>query len=208
MYLLKESCQTGFIPDIVRILRKYDLFNQLLQYTSDTVFPSSSKWKSIVYKAVFNWEELMMYNRMNNDSDFSRFMLIQDVISPHILWTVALKFPEHLSKLSNIVRLCTDLRSTNLIELCHFCGFLHDDRISHIVLHCTKTESLRDDLWCLISAVFDIEFSVFLHSLSEYNLIHVLLGGSLPYRLSPSDHVIFVLHSAIFVDKMLLLYQH
>ena len=39
---------TGFIPDIVRILRKYSLWEYLDNYLQTGNFPSKSEWKRVV----------------------------------------------------------------------------------------------------------------------------------------------------------------
>ena len=104
------------------------------------------------------------------------------------------------------MKLCVTIRYINRQELCHICGSFYNDITTHIVLNCTLTEKVRDELWCCIINISDIMFSVYLHSLSSDSLIHILLGGPLEFELSPEELESFRLSAVIIVWKMIKLY--
>ncbi len=87
----------GFIPDVVRILNKYDLQMhwERLMASGFTEFPLQSKWKKLVKIAVKDYEQRAWTERIASDSDFSEFRNIhKDISTPARIWTFSKKHPE------------------------------------------------------------------------------------------------------------------
>lgn len=70
----------GFIPDIVNILTKYELLDYLIDYISDGLFPNKPTWKIIVNCAIDKEQTQGWRQRIESDSDFSRFRQLHNSI--------------------------------------------------------------------------------------------------------------------------------
>lgn len=150
----------GFVSDMVLLLEKYSLYEYLESLIDTGAFPKKQHWKFLVYTSVYRHEEISLRNRMSSNEEFSRFIQIHNSITPHYLWKLAAKYPNHLEAIHYILKLCVTLRYVDSENLCHICGKFYRDIITHVVLSCTCTESFRDDLWCSIINVSDMLFSV------------------------------------------------
>jgi len=64
----------------------------------------------------------------------------------------------------------------------------------------------RDELWCFIIETEDIMFSVFLHSMNDYDLFHVLLGGHFKYIIPDDVLETFRIKCITSIHKMSKLY--
>jgi hypothetical protein len=76
-----NNCTTirgGFIPDIIKIVRKYDMFSYVDNFVKTSSFPSSKKWKYIVKSSVIAYEEHSLHERFNIDTGFTYFRLMQE----------------------------------------------------------------------------------------------------------------------------------
>ena len=72
--------QLGFIPDMLKVARKYRLDNFVLISMETGTFPSKISWTKIVKENVYSnlWRE-----RLVNDDHFQLFKIIQPNIKPH-----------------------------------------------------------------------------------------------------------------------------
>ena len=85
---------------------------------------------------------------------------------------------------------------------------MYEDVYTHIVLQCDYTEQMRDRLWCQILNISDVRFSVYLHTNSDFNLFHMLIGGNILYELSIPQLTEFRIMSINHVSKMLKAYYN
>ena len=97
--------QLGFIPDILKIARKYQFDNFMFVFMQTGTFPSTISWTKIVKENVYSAEENLWRERLINDDDFQLFRIIQPNIKPHKAWTVAKSFPEFRSDAKYVVDL-------------------------------------------------------------------------------------------------------
>ncbi|PJE78122.1 hypothetical protein CI610_02944 [invertebrate metagenome] len=206
MYIVNNCSQKGFIPDIVRILKKYNLYEYIVLFLDDGSFPNKIHWKSLIYKSVSNYETNAWLHRMSNDADFTRFLLLHDDLKPHYLWQLALRHPNFLYNIGYIMKLIVTVRVSNVQLLCHHCGLFYTDFVTHVILQCSVTDNIRDNLWCIIASISSIELSTYLHSLPDYSLIHILLGGPMNHQVNESDHEEFRLESIYAIKRMFDLY--
>ncbi|PJE77673.1 hypothetical protein CI610_03398 [invertebrate metagenome] len=193
----------GFIPDIVNILTKYNLNYVLGEFLKSGLFPNRCQWKRLVNDHVRNCEEFNLCERMKTDKEFSRFGLLHNKIQPYSIWRLALHFPQYSSCFKQIVKLCVEMRDDENVFLCQYCGLIYNDVILHSVLECSHTESLRDQLWCVLCTIKDVDFVCYLNTLSNYHLLHVLLGGIVNYDLSSYELEDFRVNSIVIVFKIL-----
>ena len=81
--------QLGFIPDIWKVLQKYNLEEYLQNYLANAVFPSKYTWKTIVKCKIRTFYEAAWHERLNNDADFARFRLIHPELRMSSIWTLS-----------------------------------------------------------------------------------------------------------------------
>ena len=96
---------TGFVPDIVCILTKYDLLDYLMEFVSTNCFPTKKNWKKIVNLRVYEkynyvWQEkikrnkqLYRYSQVNTNNEMSEW------------WLLAKEYPKNLLEITNVIRL-------------------------------------------------------------------------------------------------------
>jgi hypothetical protein len=71
-YLANPTKQKlGFIPDIVRILNKYDLLDYLATFVNESIIPSKNKWRIIVQIQIKNYNTEKWKNGMVYKKNFS-----------------------------------------------------------------------------------------------------------------------------------------
>jgi hypothetical protein len=78
----------GILPDIYRLLQKYQLCDVLHTYTDTGSFPSKIAWKRTLTKHIIDTEKLNRYNRLmtSDHGDLLRAMIT--VNEPHVLWQI------------------------------------------------------------------------------------------------------------------------
>ena len=67
-----SSIKHGFIPDIYRLLKKYDLQQYMDGYLSDGAFPSKP-WKRIICESVAKHQWLVWRDRLSERSELDLF---------------------------------------------------------------------------------------------------------------------------------------
>ena len=63
----------GFIPDIARILHKYDLIDILTEYILWDQFPSNHLWKKIVKEHVYEHHNVHWQDKINSYEQLTMF---------------------------------------------------------------------------------------------------------------------------------------
>ena len=82
--------QLGFIPDIWKILKKYNLGDYIHRYLATAMFPSKYAWKSLIKTKIRNFYEADWKERLNSDADFARLRIIHPELTLSNIWNVAL----------------------------------------------------------------------------------------------------------------------
>ena len=137
LLLYLNNCTTisgGFIPDIIKIVRKYDLFSYVDNFVKTSSFASSNKWKYLIKSSGIAFEEHCLHERFNIDTDFAYFRLIQERILPHRAWTVLKNHKQLRTQCQYVVSLCALVKENEL--LCYTCGLLYWDPTIHIIASC------------------------------------------------------------------------
>ena len=129
--------QTSFIPDIWKILKKYNLEEYIHSYLETSIFPSKYTWKAVIKPKTCSFYETAWNEKVGNDADFARFRLIHPELILSNIWTVGLdKSSAHAVVL--VARLWTLLPQANDQEKCLLCGRFRFDILvyKHIVTAC------------------------------------------------------------------------
>ena len=98
-----DHVPTGFMGDIVGLLKKYDLHSYFSMWINADLFPSYSSWKRIVNKKVYKYdkEKLLSYASESSNLTVSIFRSLP----PHSFWSITSSFPDLVPKFRNQVRL-------------------------------------------------------------------------------------------------------
>ena len=97
-YFRNPDCvPTGFMDDIVRLLKKYDLHSYFSLWINADLLPSYSSWKRIVNKKVYKYdrEKLLSYASESSDLTVSIFRSLP----PHSFWSITPSSPNLVPKL-------------------------------------------------------------------------------------------------------------
>ncbi len=92
LFAYKNGCvatATGFIPDIVNVLRRYSLSQYLETFTNCLQFPSKHSWKTVVKRAVRKTEVDSWKQRLLDDPDFAAFRLVHKTYDAHPAWAIS-----------------------------------------------------------------------------------------------------------------------
>ena len=168
----------GFLCDIVEILQKYKLSDYLDNFIQNATFPQKSQWKRIIKTAFSDIEILNWKVRIDNDSDFSAFKLIQLSYSSHPAWTIAKNYPYLRKHAHFLISVCCLIRDDECQEstLCDRCGRMFADPIVHAISTCDFLDDIRDMFWREIINIYPLTFSVFLGNMSEFEFCLYLLS--------------------------------
>ena len=105
-WTIVQRLEVVFIPDIIKIVRKYDMFSYVDNFVKTSSFSSSKKWKYIVKSSVIAYEEHSLHERFNIDTGFTYFRLIQEYC--HIVlglsWKVISNWEHSVNILCRFVR--------------------------------------------------------------------------------------------------------
>ena len=196
----------GFIPDIKRILSKYDLETYLTDYLTSGIFPTKHQWKSAIKLAIFNRECYEWCIRTQGDSDFTRFKLVNNSLEICNAWKVCKKHPESLKEIKHLVRLCCTL-ATGETTTCKHCGRLYRDQLQHNLFDCHNYDILRirEQYFHSISRTFSIELSTFLHRTTREKFSAYLLGrydSNLMELINENNYSEFLVFNSKFVRSL------
>ena len=165
----------GFIPDIVRILHKYNL-QQYSWNIPEPNFPSRTSWKRICKAAVYGREESAWKARMDSDADFGLFREVQTQLRMSSIWSVAKVRPDSLPLMKLLAKCCCQ-RATNASTECRFCSHKCSIEIEHLMFECTLNDNIRKlHSFQNNVALINIQTYNFLNSVPKHRLVHYIFG--------------------------------
>ena len=128
---------TGYIPDILTLLKKYNLNYVIETYIQDTHFPSKLSWKIMVNKAVADVENRLLHERLNLCNDFKRFRTQHERYESALVYTI-FSSGHQPTLMIRIARLWT--MKPNILRKCPHCENENRDILKHIILECESTK--------------------------------------------------------------------
>ena len=205
-----DDTQMGFIPDIVKILQKYQLDDHWEKYikTGFTEFPIYSSWKILIKKAVQTSEQREWLNRTENDEDFSLFKQVHsNTGQPSQIWKYAQRFPEQLDTCRSVAKFITKTPTSFInIQLCCYCGKFYSDIYLHLAMECSKCFDEREKLWNDIINNLSVEFSVYLNNIEDDQLFCLMLGKTPESCFLDEKDLLFKLSSSFLRSIMRYIY--
>ncbi len=138
---LCENRKIGFIPDILKILQKYNLENYLTIFKTHSVFPSKEKWKSVCKKSAHEHETRHWRMRLEEHNNFSLFKEVHKNLELATIWKVAKIRPDSLSRMKFLSLLCCKQPPIQP-NLCSKCTHQHmRSEVVHALFECPLTDS-------------------------------------------------------------------
>ena len=147
-YNVSPYKKRGFIPDIYKLLCKYQIENHYRSYLNTGIFPSTYQWKRIVKSSLRNFEVRQRQIVMSQHSDFAPYLEnVVDVLTPIPIWLLCKACPQFLKSCQKTVKLLSWLYSVEFIQMCSHCGNLFKNKALHVVFDCVKNEHARQTFW-------------------------------------------------------------
>ena len=175
-YMVNQETQTGYFPDIYKIMRKYGLTEYFESYIRFNVFPSKNIWKRLVKSRIHDNEVNSWHNRLSAP-DFNRFRQLHTDYSPHTLW-IESKESRHLLPISrSCLQMIAGMAETTFSHpCCQFCNReIHINIIDHYVHSCSYLDAERVSLWYNILQLND---DVYVHLMNlDYAYVTLVLLG-------------------------------
>lgn len=194
----------GFIPDVVRILKKYNLEQHILSFMENGTFLSKHTWKCICKRAVSLYEETAWSARIAISDDCTRFRKIHTELKPSILWEAAKRHPNTLPYCSFTAKICV---STVHAVICDKCETACYDELRHLIFFCKddKVQQIVQTYWTQTLIQFGPNLYNLLKTLSPDQFVICALGGYAEYLLdvlTQDIYVHFILCCSKFINKL------
>lgn len=196
----------GFVPDIYRILHKYNLREVMDDYLVNQSFPSKNLWKNLVVNTIDRTQMVNWRFGIATKPELQVFGSVHQKLKPLVLWQVAKRHSYAIKLIANLVNLlCGNIPSTIMSAVrecdgdykCNFCDNVAPNIAMHFILQCRVTSRSRDEMWDEITDNLDIRLSAALFNLDDRDLFASLIGGHSPLpNINTDDLDQFVLLSA------------
>ena len=200
---------TGFLPDVVNLLHKYNLYYVLQSYLNTGVFPSKFDWKRSIASKVSN-HFIHEWNVRTSSYQFSIYREIQTEFSFCPIWHFARRNPLMLHACFASAQLVAHLSYFDVN--CRRCG-QSNIRISltqHILTRCPLVYGCRRIFYDEISNICNQSIAEFLRSLTDEQYVRALFGLNQAFnaRLTSSHFMdIFYLSVLRFLDRVWCCYK-
>ena len=205
-----KSATTGFIPDIIHILRKYDLFCYMNNFIDNGEFPRRIQWKQIVIQSVRIVYEQNWRDKICSHLQLGIYAVVHQRCEASKWWRLAKRFPCYLEYITDVVRImCGSFTIAGkrvadpevYVENCSRCGILYQNPIKHALLYCREMEIERNILWDWFLDKLPIVVSSTLYLMDDDQFLYTLFGD-LPRMDSSEDYVdMFKLRVARYISK-------
>ena len=175
LFMLKGlKHQIGVIPDVIDIVKKYNLTHFINNYLQNAVFPSKHakyEWKRITSKSVIIYYDNERHVRVIADQEFDRFNSVHNSTSQLYIWKYAESADEIVCALSAIKLLVSVDQWSNREQTCKCCEQVAMDIKRHVLTECHAFKQMEIDL---------------------LGIIHIRLGTLVYELLQQADSELFV----------------
>ena len=158
-FTMHASVNSGFIPDIISILDKYELLDYLKTFLACVFYPKKSMendyLQSIEHIETCEW----IVRNKTESTDRTIINIQSDLYSGSLLWETDQVYPHVLRMFSFLTRLCT-LSSTNSDTYCRHCHLAMQDAVEHFFIDCKSLQLRRELFWNTVTDNCSIELDV------------------------------------------------
>ena len=172
--------QSGFIPDNIRLLEKYQLKHIVYDFIENSTFPSKYHWKRLI-KSKIHENVVLAWNNRTLLPDFSRFRSLQPEYGPHWIWNSSKANCKLLSPCTSVLQMISNLAEFHYgNNICRHCDINHNSIVGHCIRDCRFL-----NLW---QNILDINFAPyeFLSNQDKSLVSNILLGMKNDVFLSKS----------------------
>ena len=179
----------GFIPEVYRLLKKYDLCEYLNIYLHTGCFPSKYVWKAILKRHVFLREKRERHERLQNTSPVGQLLAsILHVDTPSKLWLMLRDKPCMASVYRGMNRIIGTMTSRTYLQICSKCDLICDNMTLHNMCYCREKEKYRQQIWvCLLRNHGLAKYIEFIRSV-PITQCEILLQNAIDAISSPNDN--------------------
>jgi len=171
---LFETCTNTITSDLVRILKKYNLYAYLLNYLKGRQFPDKQAWKHIVKENISKVEEAKWRIGLIN-KNANRYLRVQPYLQINQLYRIIKKNLFIRDKIMNLVKLLTIVEEDELM-LCPGCDDILTDSVDHYFMRCKLFIHQRNKMWDKILDSMDVHAEVRLIAKDDVDMLDILLG--------------------------------
>ncbi|KAH3693536.1 uncharacterized protein LOC127862565 [Dreissena polymorpha] len=146
-YLNNDKQTKGFVPEIYRLLYKYQLQSCLDGYLQSGLFPSKQAWKQMLQRSVSAPEH---HRQLESIRDVCPTLNLDDVLhvdKPSSLWKISRISPKLSPLIATLMAQLGGFLSRSYPTVCSLCGIHTENKLLHSVCFCSRRELLRDSLW-------------------------------------------------------------
>ena len=145
---------TGFNPDVIKVLREYDLLGFIVDYLKNESFPSKNRWKTIAKRATHEKDQQDWISRIHQKTGLQLYFASLPVLEVSKWYQVWNYSSMHSRQIIDVVRLiCVSLTIKNnrlgndgtLTRICPACDCSFTNPVHHALLFCKETERARED---------------------------------------------------------------
>jgi len=137
-YLNNPSSTFGFVPDIYRLLGKYNLKIFLHTYASTASFPNKTTWRRNVNQAVHGYVENNHSSNANGESRLVSFISIHSKVKPSILWIFSTMYRHYLQQCRITMKLLAKYFSRQYCTKCRTCSNETNEIVLHTTMYCRE----------------------------------------------------------------------
>jgi hypothetical protein len=173
---IERQC-LGFLPDIYKLLAKYNLTSYMNIFLETSRFPSKGAWKSILQCNLFQREINLRYENLCQKLSLEHISNIFNIGGQCKFWIYSKNFPAARLYCFSALTILAKLFSFNKIEACKKCNCVVENSTLHLLMSCSCNEQIRVRMWKAIISNCGITAYKRLISTSPLNQVLDLLAG-------------------------------
>ena len=126
---MNGAAQAGFIPDVVRLLEKYNLSGNLDTYMKDSIFRCKISSQRMVKCKINTWK-LYQWHSRTSQPEFARFQRVFPAFHFHYFWTLSNKSPKIVNACKFAIQIIGSILDYD-VQLCCKCNLFYDNVVDH-----------------------------------------------------------------------------
>ena len=176
-FSVNGSVKMGFIPEIDRLLKKYNLLSYLTKFLETGSFPSKLVWKSTIHRTVTSVAEAEWFNRVNSCTNLRNFLQVKPILQLPTEIVYLSRFDTRLKRSCELFLLIVcKLFSDTFTNKCPKCLSDIDSVVEHMLCFCKYTLELRVELYNNILTLYGMRIFVkFINMQPRIRTITVLM---------------------------------
>ena len=210
LFMLKGlKSQIGFIPDVITIVKKYNLTQYISNYLKNAVFPSKYEWKRIISKSLNSYYDNARHARVIADPEFDRFNSVHNSTSQLYIWKCAESADEIVSAFSAIKLLVSVDQLSNREQTCKCCEQITIDIKRHLLTECQAFKQMKIDFLSSINIRFGTPMYELLQQADSEHFVRYILSVNSLNLLHMDEilNVLFIRMSTSYIHTVFQMYD-